>query len=194
MERSGLSAFEIMVVGLAGAAAVVGGLVWGGAFVAAAATGGDWHATFSDALAAAGRLPSHLSDPARAWPPASSGALPGPVAYWAATSAVAGTGLVLAGGVARVALRSRVGTAPRRPLGVDARPRFANGRDLRPLAVARRHPGRFLLGRHGRTLLATESTPRGRRGAVPTLERSATRATPPARTRPVPATAEVAAQ
>ena len=29
MERSGLSAFEILVVGLAGAAAVVGGVVWG---------------------------------------------------------------------------------------------------------------------------------------------------------------------
>src|SRR5439155_25856162 len=59
--------------------------------------------------------------------------------------------------------RSKVGTVRRRPLGVDARARFATARDLRPLVVRGRPDGRFPLGRFGRLLLATELPPAGRR-------------------------------
>ncbi|MEO7812718.1 MAG: pitrilysin family protein, partial [Usitatibacter sp.] len=47
----------------------------------------------------------------------------------------------------------------------DSRARFATTRDLKPLIVRGAHPGRFLIGRHGRSLLATELPPtsKGRR-------------------------------
>jgi type IV secretion system protein VirD4 len=61
--------------------------------------------------------------------------------------------------------RARVGSARRRPLGVDARARFATRRDLRPLIVAGPVPGRFPLGVCHRRLVATEDGLRGRRGS-----------------------------
>ena len=63
--------------------------------------------------------------------------------------------------------RAKVGTSSRRPLGVDARPRFAKARDLRPLLVRSPQPGRFVVARFGRKLVATEATPKPdeRRGA-----------------------------
>ena len=52
---------------------------------------------------------------------------------------------------------SRVGTSKRRPLGVDARPRFARRRDLSPLLVSGPSSGRFIVARFGRALVATET-------------------------------------
>ena len=56
-----------------------------------------------------------------------------------------------------------MGTDRRRPLGVDARPAFARPRDLAPLLVRHPVPGRFVLGRVGRRLVATENRHRSRR-------------------------------
>lgn len=164
MDRNALSPGEWLVVVLGAGLGVVGGVVWAGAAAAAALAGSTLRGSFADAVSAASRLPSHLGDPARAWPagtwPAGTWSVaPGPALYWAATGAV-GLAAVAAVAVAvRVVLRSRVGTVPRRPLGVDARARFATGSDLRPLTVRGDDPGRFLLGRHGRRLLATEAPP-----------------------------------
>lgn len=163
MERNGLSGFELLVIICAVIAGSLGGAVWIGAWVAAASAGGGFSASFGDAVAAATRLPSNLADPRSAWPVEAQPSLPGPILYWASTVIVLlGTAAAVAL-VFRVVSRSRVGTFPRRPLGVDARARFATARDLKPLAVTGPHPGRFLLGRHGRHLLATELPPDGRR-------------------------------
>ncbi|HVM14018.1 MAG TPA: type IV secretory system conjugative DNA transfer family protein, partial [Egibacteraceae bacterium] len=163
MERNGLSGFELLVVIGAVIAGSLGGAVWMGAWVAAAVAGGGFSASFGDALVAATRLPSHLGDPRSAWPAEAQPPLPGPILYWASTVVVLlGTAAAIAL-VFRLVSRSGVGTLPRRPLGVDARARFATARDLKPLAVTGPHPGRFLLGRHGRHLLATELPPDGRR-------------------------------
>lgn len=163
MDRHDLSPLELLLVAGAAALALVGGVVWAGAWVAAVVAGSHLHADLGDALRAAGNLPHHLSRPVAAWPPAQAGALPGALTYWVATAAVALPVLAVVAVVARVVLRSRVGTVPRRPLGVDARARFAASSDLRPLVVGRTHPGRFLLGRAGRDRLATEVMPKRRR-------------------------------
>ena len=163
MDRSDLSPGEWLLVLGAAAVGGLGAVVWAGGWLAAASGGERLHAGFGDALAAATRLPSHLSDPARAWDPAAAPALPGPAPYWAATAAVATVAVVLVALVVRLVGRSRVGTRPRRPLGVDARARFATAADLAPLTVRGDHPGRFLLGRHGRRSLATEAAPTRRR-------------------------------
>ncbi|MFZ4585089.1 MAG: type IV secretory system conjugative DNA transfer family protein [Acidimicrobiia bacterium] len=50
----------------------------------------------------------------------------------------------------------RTGMDRRRPLGVDANARFASGRALAPLRLRRGQRNRFVIGRRGRHLLATE--------------------------------------
>lgn len=78
--------------------------------------------------------------------------------------------------VARWASRGRVGTAARRPLGVDGRARFARSRDLRSVLVDRPVAGRFVIARFGRRLVATEAPPgsreRGGRGRIVRIVRA----------------------
>ena len=163
MERNGLSGFELLVIVGAGIIGSLAGAVWLGAWAATAMSGGQFRASFADAVTAATRLPSHLRVPRLAWPVEAQASIPGPLLYWTATVTLLVITLAVAAVVARLVSRSRVGTLPRRPLGVDARARFATSRDLKPLAVRGPHPGRFLLGRHGRRLLATELPPEGKR-------------------------------
>ncbi len=163
MERHGLSPFELLVLIGTAVAASLAGVVWLGAWLAAAAVGEGLDASLADAFSAAIRLPSHLRDPRLAWPADPQARLPGPVLYWGATAVVAVGALGLGVVVLRLLGRSNVGTLPRRPLGVDGRARFATARDLKPLVVRGEHAGRFLLGRHGRHRLATELPPDGRR-------------------------------
>lgn len=170
MERSSLSGGELLVVVLGGLAVVAGGVVWSGAAAAAAVSGVEVEIALGDAMAAIPSLGSSLGEPAAAWPEGSGlDAVPVPL-YW--TFTVLGLAAAVAVVVVGVRLwgRSRVGTAPRRPLGVDARARFARARDLKPLIVDRPEPGRFILGRFGRHLLASEHRDRsdaGRRQKPP---------------------------
>lgn len=159
MERHSPSPFEIVVLAIGTLAGTIGGSVWLGAWLASAATAERLHASFGDALEAATRLPSHLSDPRLAWPEPQRAELPSAVMYWAATVLVVAAAVALAALVVRLLDRSNVGTVRRRPLGVDARARFATARDLKPLAVRGHQLGRFPLGRHARLRLATELPP-----------------------------------
>jgi type IV secretion system protein VirD4 len=142
----------VLVVGGAGLA------VWAGALLAAALFGaGGFRAGIANGVEAAFRLPSHVDDPGAAWPPGAAASLPGPVAYWMATAlAMLGVGALAVGGLALWRRVQRVGTAGRRRLGVDARARFARPRDLRTLFVDGPFPGRFVLGRFGHRVVATE--------------------------------------
>ena len=162
MERDGLSPGESLLVAAASALLVFGGAVWAGAFLSARTLGHDFPASFGDAVEAGLRLPSHLSEPAAAWPDTVSGSLPGPAIYWSVTTAVALILMFVLAAAFR-AFRCRVGTAQRRPLGVDARSRFATARDLAPMLIRRPETGRFVLGRVGRRLVATEKPSRRRR-------------------------------
>lgn len=180
MERDGLGVFEVLVLVLAGVAVLVIGVVWLGATLSLMLAGRPQVVAFSAAADALGRLPGSAGAPANAWAVPYSEVLPGAPLYWLSTGvAAAGATAAAAAGV-RWFGRSKVGTLRRRPLGVDARPRFANRRDLRPLLVDDPVPGRFVVAKFGRSLVATEAPPtqgesptrrlrevrRGDRGAV----------------------------
>ena len=151
------------------AVATLGVVVWAGAAAAAALTGHTaMRVGLADAVRAAVRLPSHLSDPAEAWPAAARSQLPGSAPYWACTVPVAAIAVGLVGLGLRWRHRRRFGLEPRHRLGVDAEARFATARDLAPMIVPGPLPGRFILGRVGRHLVATENratAPTGRRTA-----------------------------
>jgi hypothetical protein len=157
VERSGFGGFEAAIVIVGGLALAVVGVVWAGASLALLLSGREAGVAFAAAADAASRLPANVAAPASAWPAPYSEALPGAPAYWLSTGvcATGAVGLVAVG--VRWFGRSKVGTSKRRPLGVDARPRFASRRDLRPLVVNRPTPGRFAIARFGRRLVATEA-------------------------------------
>ena len=148
----------VLLLGVLCFVAAIAATVWAGAAVAAlVAGGGSLGASLADAARAASALPSHLSDPAAAWPAPASTRIPGPWLYWPSTTAA----FALSGGVTALALRwcagvRGVGPVRLRRLGVKGAARFASARDLAPLIVGGPTPGRFILGRVGRHLLATE--------------------------------------
>ena len=149
---------------LAGAAVVVGLTVWCGAALAGVVGGGGFDGTLADAVRAAVRLLEHASEPAGAWPQAAWESAPGAGLYWSTTVAAAVVFSALTATGLRLANRSRVGSARRRPLGVSGHAEFASRRDLRPLIVRGIVAGRFPLGRCRGRLLATEDgKARGRR-------------------------------
>jgi type IV secretion system protein VirD4 len=162
VERDGLSPGEALLLTAAVALLVVGFTVWAGAALSAWTVGQDFPAGFGDAVDAGIRLPAHMSDPASAWRPPIGGSLPGAAVYWPLTGAVALVTVVALVAALRI-FRRRVGTAQRQPLGVDARSRFATVRDLAPMLIRRPETGRFVLGRVGRRLVATEKPSRRRR-------------------------------
>lgn len=145
---------------------VVGGVlfagvlaVWAGASLATVAAGSPAVVPFTDAGSALVGLPRRVSHPGSAWPEPTAGRMPGPIVYWSSTLiAVIVVAVVAVVGV-RVLGRSNVGTAARRPLGVEGRARFATRCDLAPLLVPGPTSGRFVLGRFGRCLVATEPSP-----------------------------------
>ena len=159
----------MVVLAVGGAVATFFGVVWGGATLAQLAAGHRPAIPASAVGYAIGRLPANLSDPATAWGSAYSDSLPGPVVYWLCTAITALVVGVTATVLVKWLGRSKVGTSKRRPLGVDARPRFAKARDLAPLLVRAPQPGRFIVARFGRRLVATEATPTAgeRREAAP---------------------------
>lgn len=144
----------LVAAGLVGS---LGLIVWLGAWLAAWTTNGRLSANLGMAIEAAFELPSRLDDPATAWPPEVAGRLPGPTIYWLATGAAAATcGLATAVGLRFWRRLQRPGTVERDRLGVDARARLAEAADLVTLFVTGPRPGRFILGRFGRRLVATE--------------------------------------
>jgi type IV secretion system protein VirD4 len=157
---------ETLFVAAVVSAGALLGVTWAGAQVATLLAGNDaLPAGIGDALAALVRLPNNLSDPKLAWAPESRANLPGPVLYWAATIVI----VVAAVAVALLGWRIVRGRSEaldrRKRLGVPTQGRLATARDLRPLLIRRPEPGRFVLGRFGRRLIATESATqrRGRR-------------------------------
>jgi type IV secretion system protein VirD4 len=162
VERDGLSPGEALLLTAAVALLAFGCTVWAGAALSAWTLGQDFSASFGDAVDAGLRLPAHMSDPASAWRAPIGRSLPGPAVYWPLTASVALVMVVALGAAMRI-VRRRVGTAQREPLGVDARSRFATARDLAPMLIRRPETGRFVLGRVGRRLVATEKPSRRRR-------------------------------
>jgi len=146
------------IAGGIGAMAVVLLSGWAGAQLAAlAAHGHVLQTTFDRAGHAMLALNEHLGDPRAAWPSPEQAQLPGPVLYWAATfmAAVAGVGLSIV--CWKVFRNPNEALDRRRRAGVAAQGRLAKPKELTPLLIPRPVPGRFVLGRVGRRLIATEA-------------------------------------
>lgn len=139
------------LVGFLWAAAVV----WLGAIVSSLAAGhGLAPIRFGDAVAAIPDLIERPTDTAAAWPANVRSRIAGPVWFWPTVviaAAVSGLGAVVG------LCASRRWTTGRRRLGVDTHARFATQRELRPLLVRRPVPGRFVFGRWGNWLVATQN-------------------------------------
>jgi type IV secretion system protein VirD4 len=124
--------------------------LWGG--VAGLAFGSGWPTVHvGDLLGVLVRLPSHVSDPARAWPVTTRSGLPGPGGFYAALALLA-----TAAGLAATVV-ARLGAPPLRRVTADGA-KWARSGELRAL---RRHgpsrrSGRLALGRHRGRLLRTE--------------------------------------
>lgn len=146
--------FLMLAIIAAGAGAIAG---WLGAQTASLLhSGALMPASLSDGFRAMVRLPAAASDPRSAWGPEAATSLPGPTLYWSATGMVV---LVIVGLVVSVYVRfasTQVGTDRKDRLGVAPQARLARRRDLKPLIVSRPVEGRFVMGRVGRDLVATE--------------------------------------
>jgi type IV secretion system protein VirD4 len=135
-----------------GCAVLVTGTLWLWGGVAGALFGSGWpRVGASELLGVLVRLPSRLTDPARAWPPAVRPGLPGPGGFYTALALLAAA----AGTIARVLARAGVG-AFSRMAGSGAR--WAGAAELGSLrsAVGSRRTGRLALGRRAGRLLYAE--------------------------------------
>ncbi len=147
------------VVVVAGVAVAVITAVWAGALLSLLLAGRPQGVPFSAAAEALPQLPASFGRPASAWPSPHDSRLPGFLLYWLSTGISTGGICGVLGAAWHWIGRSKVGTSKRRPLGVDARPRFATRRDLQPLLVDRPTEGRLIIARFGRSLVATEAPP-----------------------------------
>jgi type IV secretion system protein VirD4 len=149
------------------------GFVWSSAELAMWLFHGHFfHATDAAVAHAVVHFPKHLSNPAAAWPAPFDVELPGAKQYWCAISLEVGLPALVAIGAAALVHRVRAGAPAsrrtsldrRRRAGVVAQGRFAKTRELRPLFARPPLHGRFLFGKSGWHLLATEApwTPRRR--------------------------------
>jgi type IV secretion system protein VirD4 len=142
---------DVAVLVAIGCVAAVAATVWLWGGLAGALFGNGWPRVGLDQLLGVViRLPSRLSDPARAWPPIVRSRLPGAGGTYAALGLLA----TAAGGLGVIGWR-----AGGRLLPGGAGARWARMGELRPLrrAVRSRRTGRLVLGRHrGRVLYAEQ--------------------------------------
>ena len=140
---------DVAVLVAIGSVAAVAATVWLWGGLAGALFGNGWPRVGLDQLLGVViRLPSRLSDPARAWPPIVRSRLPDAGGTYAALGLLA-TG---AGGLGVIGWRAGSGL-----LSGSAGARWAGMGELRPLrSPARSRTGRLVLGRHRGRLLYAE--------------------------------------
>jgi type IV secretion system protein VirD4 len=138
---------DAALLAVIGCAVLVTGTLWLWGGVAGAVFGSGWpHVGASELLGVLVRLPTRLTDPARAWPPGVRRGLPSAGGFYAALVLLAGaaTALGLTAGRAVGGLRAAEGA------------RWARSGELRRLRRARDRGGRLVLGRRGGRLLYAE--------------------------------------
>lgn len=166
---------DTVTVAVAGAVAGTGLITWAAGQLAGWLTSGRWPPMPPGAVAGiVARIPAHLGNLAAAWPVPARSQLPGEVlmvavfALLLAASGALGVATVFTVRVARTRCPGRAGLpAPVRsgarwgrmaPTRTGRGARWATQQDLSSLRVrAGDHAGRVVLGRQGRTLVATES-------------------------------------
>ncbi|MFN8038746.1 MAG: type IV secretory system conjugative DNA transfer family protein [Acidimicrobiales bacterium] len=120
---------------------------------------GEHHfdANFGDSFPALFQMPRNLADPRHAWKGRAVDQLPGPWLYWGTAVAVTAAVLFLYLTISkRIHGRDR-GVDERVRFGVSTQARQAKTADLSSLIVRQPEPGRLLIARHRRKLLATET-------------------------------------
>jgi type IV secretion system protein VirD4 len=152
---------DLVMVAVVGVALVIGLAIWLWGGIAGLLFGTGWpRVGAGQTFAVLARLPGTIAEPARAWPPAARGRLPGTGGLYGALA------LLVGGALALVTATSRTGAAALVRAGNDGA-RWARRRELRPLHATglrrrglARHPpsggGRLALGRAGGRLLYTE--------------------------------------
>jgi type IV secretory pathway TraG/TraD family ATPase VirD4 len=140
---------DVAVLALIGCAASVCATVWLWGGLAGLVFGRGWPgAGSSQLLSVIVRLPTHLADPAEAWPATARLRLPGPGGFYMTL------GMLIAAATASVLLARRTGALADLRRG-DHGARWAAGAELRQLRRSRSAQGRLILGRHhGRCLYA----------------------------------------
>lgn len=129
--------------------------VWAGGQLAGLLFGAGWPAVSLPQIAGVlAHLPTHLGDPAAAWPPEVRGGLPGPLGMYTAALLLAATVTTVAFGALRAAGAMRLRFGRGRPERAAA---WATPSQLRPLTVKTPVAGRLTLGRTGGRLLAAEA-------------------------------------
>ena len=96
-------------------------------------------------------------DPAMAWPEPHRSQLPGAGLYWPATVLVFCALAALGLGVRKVFTADQSGVDEAKSLGSPAEARWATKKQIKPLRIPHPAPGRFLLGKVGRNVIASES-------------------------------------
>src|SRR5436305_3312730 len=147
--HSGVSDGALLALIGCGLAAAVAVWLWGG--LAGAVFGGGWPSRSGPAqvLAVLARLPSHLADPATAWPRQAQALLPDATGMYGALA------VVLAGALGLVMLiRRAAGSLMARRPGPGAR--WAGRSELRSLRGRSARAGRLVLGRAGGRRLYAE--------------------------------------
>jgi type IV secretory pathway TraG/TraD family ATPase VirD4 len=139
---------------VAGAFLTLGLLAWSAGQLAALLTRGAWPpVSASAALGIALHLPTHLSNPAAAWPRAARDHLAGPIAFYVVLTVEL---VLLAAVVAFVWQRVVTWRAGARRRARDRSLRWAQPTQLRHLLVTRPQRGRLFLGRLGNRRVAAE--------------------------------------
>jgi type IV secretion system protein VirD4 len=139
---------DLAMVALIGIAVAVGTAVWLWGGVAGLLFGSGWpRIGAGETFAVVVRLPGSIGDPARAWPVAARGRLPGTAGLYGALA------LLVVGALALATAISRTGAAAILR-GRSEGARWARRGELRPLHGA--GDGRLALGRGGGRLLYTE--------------------------------------
>lgn len=157
-QQSNGDGFELLVIGLVAIFAVAGFVLWLGA-QAASILHSHHHLAIDaqDVASALRRLPGTKGDPRLAFDEPARSQLPGPILFWICTVlAFAACVVVAYWGWQRFG-SDRTPLDKRSRLGVPTQARLATARDLAALIVPRPQPGRFVLGRFGRRLLAAEN-------------------------------------
>ncbi len=156
--------FDLAVLAVLGLAAFAGGVLWLGAQAASLVRSRSVLDLDAGGVAAALRhMPEMWGNPRFAFEEPARSQLPGPVLFWSCVVVAFACCAAIVGLLWKVFRTDRTPLDRRSRLGVTTEARLATATDLAALIVRRPEPGRFVLGRFGRHLLAAEGPPRNRR-------------------------------
>jgi len=145
------SGAEYLVLAVIASALAYGGFVWLAGEVAGWLFGGAWpQVSMAEAGQMAVRVFDHLAEPGRAWPASEQHLLPHAAGFYAVAAV-----LVVSCGVLAGVLWLSWHRFEHRG-GQEGGARWARAGELRALRVRGARPGRVVLGRRGRRLLAAE--------------------------------------